>query len=194
MSVVCNVVSTAGTWLMCDGRAQKNGKIVSEHLKKFRAINKNVLVGFTGVLEIANAAFDCINKKCDQFELKNAKSDAFANILSDVLKKSNIQSADATNFVVTGLSSFEDFRSYVVMQSGQMQCFAPTSGNDVKYVTLGDLPENIHMHECLSNSIKKYGFTEAGIISGMQDYIYSLAEQRSSINKNITMAKILGQH
>lgn len=191
MSIVCNVVSTAGSWLMCDGRAQKDGKIVSENLKKFQMINEYVLVGFTGVLKVAETALERIKTQCDNAVLENIKCDSFASILSALLRKSTIETTDPTVFVVTGKSSSGKLESFVVTQSGEIQSFVPTGIDDLKCIAIGDLPKKSHLSSFLSTSIKENGLSENGIIQGMRDCIFFAAEQKDSINKNITIAKIL---
>lgn len=191
MSVVCNIVSASGSWLACDGRASRDGNVVSEHTQKFRPINNNVLVGFTGALETAEQVLDHISDRCGGAVLGNVCSDDFAEILSLTLKKSNIELVEQTTFLVTGKMRSGEIASFVIKQSGEVTPHKPSSENQVITTSIGDLREGINLNDCLRRAIKGGILTQEAIFLSMKDYISLLASACDSVNENVIIAELL---
>lgn len=191
MSVVCNVVCAAATWIACDGRASKDGEIISEHVQKFRALNKDVIVGFTGVLETAEQVLDHISNRCGDAIIKNLNSDTFAELLSSVLEKSTIELNGRTNFLVTGKTRSGEIASFVVEQSGNVTSHKLLSESQIITIAIGDLQQEISLNDYLRHEIENGVLTREAVVSCMKKYISSIADVSGSVNKNIIIAEIL---
>lgn len=179
MSVVANVVCAQTSWIAYDGRASRNGEIISESMDKVVMINNSVCVGYTGTLELANLVV--LNLKEHVIGISDMKSDTVAKAIEFLLPKLNAPESVYANFLVTGVNNDGVMASYTLGSRSKLSAHIPP-GKDLETAVLCSNANSLQLEEYVIKHIRKFGFSSVSIKNALQEYIRDLSEIDVSIN------------
>lgn len=180
MSVVANVLCQYASWVAYDGRASRDGKILSETTDKAVMINRSVCVGYTGTLELAQLVV--LNLREHVVGISDMKSDTVAEAIKLLLPKLDAPEGLHTNFLVTGVNSNGVMASYTLGIRCEISAHIP-HGNDLETAVLCSNANRLQLDAYVIEHIQKSGFCNVSIKNALQEYIKDLSEVDISVNE-----------
>lgn len=193
MSVVANVVSTHGSWIVSDGRAREGseGKILSESATKALLVNSEVCIGYTGTLETATALLQVLHSPENAKLLPLCCSDDIARSIQGILAKSTIPDHMKNNFLISGKNRAGAMVSYTVSRDGELTSYIPDDDNPLKFIVLSTGKHQLSLPQYILAELKEHGsLPGSGIISAMKRFCCDVADRDPSVNKNLSVIEL----
>lgn len=181
MSVVANVLCALGSWVAYDGRASRNGKIVSESTDKAVMVNSSVCVGYTGTLELAQLVI--LNLREHVVGISDMKSDYVAKAIEILLPKLNAPDGMFANFLVTGINSNGLMSSYTLGSNREICAYVPHN-DELKISVLCSDTNTLKLEPCVIKHIRESGFNNISIKNALREYIRNVSEIDASVNEH----------
>lgn len=179
MSVVANVLCSQASWIAYDGRASRNGLIISESTEKALMINDLVCVGYTGTLELAQVVIQ--NLKEHVIGIKAMRSDTVSKAIELILSKLSLPENTSASFLVTGLNCNGMMASYTLGTAHEMRGNMPTDGG-LTCSVLGSEANHLALEPFVIRHIRTSGFSNLSISDALCDYIRTVAKVDKSVN------------
>lgn len=176
MSIVLNVLTLSKSYVAYDGRAQRDGLIVSEHVKKAEKVNNFVCIGFTGVLELASDVLRILRNNVVGIE--TMRSNMVAAAVQSILNLPNAPKLSGA-FLVTGINDVSQMATYTIDSQLNVQEFFATSQNYQLIQLGGDRCPVSFVDFYISNAHGQ------GAKSIMEEFIRHVALYDDSVNSNI---------
>lgn len=180
MSVVANVLCAQASWIACDGRASRNGEIVSESTDKAVMINDLVCIGYTGTLELADLIV--LNLREHVIGISDMKSDTVAEAIEFLLPKLNAPEGVCADFLITGVNSNGVMASYTLGSRSKLSAHIPHD-KDLETVVLCSNANKLQLDAYVIKHIRKSGFSNISIKNALQEYIGDVSEMDISVNR-----------
>lgn len=180
MSVVANVLCVHTSWVAYDGRASRDGEIISESVEKAVMVNRFVCVGYTGVLELAQVVM--LNLQEHVVGISDMKSNIVAEAIKLILQKLDVPKGFYANFLVTGINTDGIMASYTLGSQCEISAHIPYSNNFETVVLCSDA-NKLQLDSYVIKRIKKFGFSNTSIKNAMQEYIGDMSEIDTSVNR-----------
>lgn len=190
MSVVANVVSPIASWVVYDGRGTKDGKIVSENIVKAQMVNESVCVGYTGHLEVAEKVLLQLKRPENLAIIPKLKSDDVARSILTVLQKSSIPESLYTQYLITGVNSSGKMATYTIDRAKTLVEYIPSASEPLKISVLSTGVSKLDITSYILHEIAQHGTNNRAIISGMKKFICDVADEDSSVNKNLSVIEL----
>lgn len=133
MSLVLNILSDSKSYVAYDGRAKRNGLIISETVVKAEMINKQVCVGFTGVLELATDVMRAL--RTNVVGIEQMRSNTVAAAVLAILNLPNAPEFSGA-FLVTGVNEDGQMASYTIA-SDLTVCSYTVRKGELRLIQLG---------------------------------------------------------
>ena len=191
MSVVANVVSPSASWIVYDGRAMRNGEIVSEDVTKAKMVNKFVCVGYTGCLEVAEKVLEVLESPENAPITAVLLSDDMARNLLMILQRSIIPENLYAQFLITGINSAGKMATYAIDRSQTLHTYIPSAVGQFKISVLSTGKSQLDLTSYVFREINRHGTNKKTIISAMKKYICDVADEDSTVNKNLSVIEVL---
>lgn len=185
MSVVASIITKDGSWTAFDGRATRDGMIVSESKVKAEKINNCVCIGFTGTLEAAEAVMAVLHEGKNRAFVNALKSDSAAETLQTINAFVNGGCASRAQFLATGINTNGEMAIYTISTSNEISCAGIARGDEIHYVAL--LPDGVTLPLCdyVAKNVPRYNKKPQHIKLALTEYICAIAKESDSINSNI---------
>lgn len=180
MSVVANILCPFASWVAYDGRASRNGEIISESTDKAVMINSSVCVSYTGSLELAELVI--LNLREHVVGISGMKCDTVAQAIKLLLPNLKAPSGVFSDFLVTGINSSGLMASYTLGSNHELCMYVPHE-DEVKVSVLHSLRNTLDLSPYLSKHIQQAGFCEFSVKSALREYIVDVAKIDPSVNR-----------
>lgn len=187
MSVVANVVCRHGSWVVFDGRAARDGEIVSESQEKATMINQFVCVGYTGTLELAQLVI--LNLKQHVVGISDMKSNTVATAIEQLLPKLDAPDGVHADFLITGINCNGQMATYTIGSNHPLCKYIP-AGNDLKLAVLCSNANTLSLSPYIEREISKSGFSNVAIVNGMRKFVCAVAKVDGSVNTNCQVIEL----
>lgn len=191
MSIVVNVLCAHTSWVACDGRASRDGKIVSEAVEKAAMVNRSVCVGYTGALELAKLVM--LNLTQHVVGIENMTSDTVVETIKALLPIINAPKDVYCNFLVTGTNRDGLMASYT-LGSGIDPCEYIPHGDEVKFSVLHSNKNTLRFEPYIIGHIQKFGFSDASVSNMLRKYIKDVSKIDNSVNSNCLILELQKHH
>lgn len=177
MSLIAGVITVDWLCISYDGRAIRDGKIVSEDIQKVIRLNKYTCVGATGTLEFALTIFEIL-KNVDGFS--QMRCDKVAMEICRILKQPNVTFKSGT-FLTAGLNSSGKMAAYTIGTDLVASPQIPKISGELKCLHLGSEMSPIKIDAFIADGLLKRK-TIPAIIA---DYIRTVAAVDYYVNTNV---------
>ena len=189
MSIVANVVTSNVSWVAFDGRAIRDGKIVSENQVKAEMINPYVCVGYTGVLEIGKLVV--LNLREHIVGISKMKSDTVYTTIRKILPMLKIPEDLYANFIVTGTNSNGSMATYVfgTKEKESVSVLIP-HGKEIRFCHIGETT-NVDLGGLIQQEVMRSSTPENPYLTAMKRFINEVAKMEISVNSNCRFIEVL---
>lgn len=190
MSVVANVLCPHTSWVAYDGRASRDGKIISEAVEKAIMVNQFVCVGYTGVLELAQLVV--LNLKQHVVGIEDMASDTVIAAIKALLPIINAPKNVLSNFLVTGINSDGLMASYTVGSNIEPCAYIP-HGDEIKVSVLCSNANTLRLEPYVIRHIQKLGINSISISNALHEYISDVSKVDKSVNSHCQILELQKQ-
>ena len=183
MSLVLNILSDSKSYVAYDGRAKRNGLIISETVVKAEMVNKQVYVGFTGILELAADVMRAL--RANVVGIEQMRSNAVAAAVLAILKLPNAPKFSGA-FLVTGVNEDGQMASYTI--SGDLTVFSYTAARGkLQLIQLGGDRCDITFNDyCKLNA---HGLGEKAVMREFIEYVSLCDDSVNSTARFLVLSK-----
>lgn len=187
MSIVVNVISSSYSLIAYDGRALRNGNIVTESQEKALMVNDSVCIGYTGNLDFDQKVINNLMQYV--VDLSCMKSDIVAAAVFKLLSiaKSQLSNVPSSSFLITGINGNGKMASYALGTNNSFHEIVPAN-NQLLYAFIGS--DALDFTSYIQQNYKKQLCEEDSIKAMMHDYIISVAKLDQSVNTNIRFKRL----
>lgn len=185
MSVVANVVSKDGSWTAFDGRAMKDGKIVTENEIKAELINGSVCVGYTGTLEVARAVMSVLHSENNSSVVSKLRSDGIAAAIHKIYAAVRHSESLYAQFLVTGINSNSKFATYTIDKTNSLAAFEPSGDDLLRHTVLSTGDHGLDLQPYLLTEISDRGLNTKSIKISLRKFICDVSKRDPSVNDNV---------
>ncbi len=176
MSLVLNILSDSKSYVAYDGRAKRDGRIISETVVKAEMVNRQVCIGFTGILELASDVMRAL--RTNVVGIEQMPSNAVAAAVLAILKLPNAPKFSGT-FLITGINEVGQMASYTIAGGLTVSSYIAEKG-ELRLIQLGgDSCDTTFSEFCKLNAC---GQGEQAI---MREFIEHVAQHDDSVNSNV---------
>ncbi len=190
MSIVLNVITPACSWVAYDGRALRDGGIISENQKKAIMINRNICVGFTGNLGFAQQIIRNLKERVAG--IADMRSDSVTIAIRELLSiaETRLPSSTPTNFLITGINNDGKLATYTLGTDSPIQTRIPVE-KGLLYTVLHSSENRLDFSPYIQRKAQNDVLTEDSIISGIYDYIADVSRVDPTVNDHVSIIRIL---
>ncbi len=176
MSLVLNILSDSKSYVAYDGRAKRDGCIISETVVKAEMVNRQVCIGFTGILELASDVMRAL--RINVVGIEQMPSNAVAAAVLAILKLPNAPKFSGA-FLITGINEAGQMASYTIA-GGLTVCSYIAEKGELRLIQLGgDSCDTTFSEFCKLNA---RGQGERAI---MREFIEHVAQHDDSVNSTV---------
>lgn len=188
MSIVLNVLCESVSWIAFDGRATRNGTIVTESQEKAVLINPFVAVGYTGILEVASNVIHILRNHVRN--VQNMPSDVVAEVIQQLLATSNESENPSTSFLISGINRDHCMATYTLGTRHELQAITPNKKGSLHVTHLHSEKNTIDPIPYMKQRICQTGLSQKAILDIMRQYIIDVSKVDSSVNTFVRFIKI----